>query len=544
MKKITGFLSIVFAFIFMIVLASCSDNSGVEVEKSVTASTTTITFNLTFAENANLSGKTAVPHIKLYAYDETKENHVGEYLSQDKTCTFSNNVYTSSTVTFTSLTKDTTYTFRFYVTYNQNEELVATWEEKTSSDNAKEIKTVDDFLAMKDDREGDYTLEADIDFAGAKITGLFTSSGTAFKGTFDGKNHTISNFVFDNANTYGIFTYAEEATIKNLNVVGTTDDYLAHSLDQDGNSVALVNGDYSEGCKTANIGILVGTATKVEFENVTINNVKVTVKGQSNASLNVGGVVGSAANCSFTNVKAEGVDISFPKQLRLNVCVGLFAGSISGEALETEKGAYTAKNTSAKGSITGVLYFPSGDGYVVVGGYAGDLGSSGLVSDSYVVADIKLYRETTTTSTNKFSLTVGGFAGENKNGSMNVKGCLAAADILVKAGVESATNEDAATSKLNTKMTYIGGFVGAVNKYIDSVSDSVYVKKTDGIKVYALASETDDENNTKTLYVANNVCGLTYNASKLSNVLCANDDTFDKTLLASSVAEVLATYLA
>ena len=156
MKKITGFLSIVFAFIFMVVLASCSDNSGVEVEKSVTASTTTITFNLTFAENANLSGKTAVPHMKLYAYSETATDHVGDYLSQDKTCSFSNNVYTSSTVTFTSLTKDTKYTFRFYVTYNQNEELIATWEESTASDNEKEIKTIDDFLAMKDDREGDY----------------------------------------------------------------------------------------------------------------------------------------------------------------------------------------------------------------------------------------------------------------------------------------------------------------------------------------------------------------------------------------------------
>ena len=176
MKKITGLLSIIFAFIFTFVLASCgSSTSGVQVEKSVTATTSTITFNLTFASNENLENKTASPYIKAFNYDEAAEDNVGTYVSKQD-CKFNSGTSTASTVTFTSLTKGTKYVFRFYVTYNQSDELIETWVEETLSDNKKEINTVDDFLAMKDDRDGEYTLMNDIDFAGQKLTGLFTST--------------------------------------------------------------------------------------------------------------------------------------------------------------------------------------------------------------------------------------------------------------------------------------------------------------------------------------------------------------------------------
>ena len=46
MKKLTGFITIAFAFILAFVLASCGNASaGVQVDKSVTATTTSITFN-------------------------------------------------------------------------------------------------------------------------------------------------------------------------------------------------------------------------------------------------------------------------------------------------------------------------------------------------------------------------------------------------------------------------------------------------------------------------------------------------------------------
>lgn len=541
MKKITRVISIVFAFILVFVLASCSDKSGVTVEKSTTATTNSITFNLTFAENSNISSKLAVPHIKLYSYSESAEEHVGDYLSQDKSCSFENSVYTSSTVTFTSLTKDTKYAFRFYVTYNQEEELLATWIEATSNDNAKEISTKDEFLAITSDPSGDYTLKNDIDFGGAEISGMFTSESNPFKGTFDGNGYALKNFKFASSN-FGLFSYTENAVIKNLKVIGSDEAYCEANKNDDGTVNELINGDYSAGRSNASIGILIGKATKTEVIDVTIDNVNLSIKGNSSAELNIGGVVGKSLDSSFTNVHATNVSIDF-SYVRRDVCAGLFAGSMTGDGLKTENGTYTAKNTSAEGEFTGTLYYTTAEGFAYIGGYAGDLGSSGLVSDSYVEANIVLYRDTTSTNLNKFVLAVGGFAGANLSGSMFVKGCVAATDILVRAGSDTTTNDDAALSKLSSKIAYIGGFVAVVNKHINTVKDSCYVKRDTGINVFALASETDDDNNEKILYKKDNVCATTYDVAKLENVVCVNDNSFDTSVLDSKVAKVVEKYL-
>ncbi|RIA78601.1 hypothetical protein EI71_00162 [Anaeroplasma bactoclasticum] len=539
MKKITGLLSIIFAFIFTIVLASCSSTSGVEVEKNVTATTSSITFELTFARNENLENKTASPYIKAFNYDETKEDNIGTYVSKQD-CTFSG-VYTSSTVTFTSLTKGAKYVFRFYVTYNQSDELIATWVESTLSDNKKEIKTVDDFLAMKDDRDGEYTLMNDIDFSGEKLTGLFNSSSQSFTGVFNGNGYTISNFLFESSDN-GIFGYTKDALIKNVKIVGTDEEYLLNNLDEEGNPLELVNGNFGSR-SDANIGTLVGNAENTEFVDVTIDNVNLSLKGNNKATLKVGGVVGLALNCSFTNVKATNISITSEK-LCTNVYVGLFAGAINGDALETDNGTYTAKNTSASGEIKATLSYGSYEGNAYIGGYAGDLGSSGLVSESYTDADITLYRDPKTSNSNKFSLVVGGFAAGNLGGSMWVDGCVAAADIKVVAGSDSTTLEDAALSKLCTKTSYFGGFVGVINKHINRIENSCYVKKSAGLNVYALESETDEESNVKTLIVKNNVYANKQYDAILTNLVCANDDAFDTSVLASEVSAVVAKYLA
>lgn len=71
-------------------------------------------------------------------------------------------------------------------------------------------------------------LESDLDFNGAFINTVGyggTTPGTPFKGTFDGKNHTIKNFTMGKgiySGTVGLFGQTENATIKNLNVEGAT----------------------------------------------------------------------------------------------------------------------------------------------------------------------------------------------------------------------------------------------------------------------------------------------------------------------------------
>ena len=59
-----------------------------------------------------------------------------------------------------------------------------------------------------------------------------------------------------------------------------------------------------------------------------------------------------------------------------------------------------------------------------------------------------------------------------------------------------------------------------------------------------IEKETDDEGNEKIFYVASNVCANVYSATKLSNVLCANDDTFDTTVFNEKIANLVNQYLA
>ena len=127
---------------------------------------------------------------------------------------------------------------------------------------------------------------------------------------------------------------------------------------------------------------------------------------------------------------------------------------------------------------------------------------------------------------------------------MNVLKCAAIADVLVKAGNSQTSDTDAEANKLSTKIAYVAGFVGCVNKHINIIKDSCYVKKANGVNVYALEKETDDENNEKILYVASNVCANVYSATKLSNVVCANDETFDTAVLSENVAKLVNQYLA
>lgn len=71
---------------------------------------------------------------------------------------------------------------------------------------------------------GTYVLERSIDLGGATISG-FAGDGTYFLGSFDGQEHTISNFVIDNSSRTlygGLFGYLYAGTVKNVNVSGAT----------------------------------------------------------------------------------------------------------------------------------------------------------------------------------------------------------------------------------------------------------------------------------------------------------------------------------
>ena len=117
----------------------------------------------------------------------------------------------------------------------------------------------------------------------------------AFKGTFDGQNHTISNLNVSNDGWAGLFGIAHSATIKNIKISGAT-----------------ITSNRMAG---AIVGQLYGSLDNCHVENATINVVPNVVGESYDNGDKVGGIVGwigdngnnrTLTNCTATNVTLSG----------------------------------------------------------------------------------------------------------------------------------------------------------------------------------------------------------------------------------------------
>ena len=95
---------------------------------------------------------------------------------------------------------------------SSNMELVAKFAKSTP------ISSAEDFLKIKDNREGNYHLTCDINFKFEAINGFDT-----FKGIFDGRGYKLYNLVINGTddNIFGLFTQ-NTGTIKNLTLENTS----------------------------------------------------------------------------------------------------------------------------------------------------------------------------------------------------------------------------------------------------------------------------------------------------------------------------------
>ena len=421
-----------FAFFILIgvivILASCGSASGVKgVMEAKTVTTTKVTLNVAFDENDNLKNKKATASVKEYKYNESGN----EYMSVSQV-SFSNDIYTKSEVSFTGLTKNTKYIYELYVKFNNYEDKIYTLEVTTKNagdddQTAIEITDVDGLNAIKDDVSAHYILKNDIDLTDKTLSmGLSATSSERFKGTFDGNGKKITNLSLSSATNIGLFAYTEGATIKNLTIDG-------------------VVGDYSTGRASSSIGALIGCAEKTTIENVTVNNVKFDIQGNTSAEINVGGIIGKAEKSTFTNVKATDVNITLSRS-RLKINAGLFSGVLTGKSVKTvsEDSDQTllANKCSASGKIIATMYYPSSEGYTHIGGFSGDISTQSLVTDCYSTGSILITKDTTSSYSNKYDLAVCGFLGCNNQGNgLKISKCLANCAINVYAGNEpTSTN--------------------------------------------------------------------------------------------------------
>lgn len=176
-----------------------------------------------------------------------------------------------------------------------------------SADSGKAIGTADELVAIMSDStkwNGNYYLTADIDLTG-KTQNPIGNLDTKFTGTFDGKGKTISGLDISGENYLGLFGYATDATIKNLNIKGKvnstattgTDIYVAALCGAlGGNSTVeniTVEADVSANM-SASAQSVAGLIGKVGISKdnatITINNCQ--TKGNFSAARGVSGLIG------------------------------------------------------------------------------------------------------------------------------------------------------------------------------------------------------------------------------------------------------------
>ena len=128
-----------------------------------------------------------------------------------------------------------------------------------------------------------FSLMTDIDLQGNKWTPIGNSS-SAFKGIFDGNNHTISNLVVEggSSSNQGLFGYTTDGEIKNL----------------------IVNNAKVSG--RLNVGVVAGTPYTSKYTNIKVTG-HVEVKGMAY----VGGVAGKNAYANWTDITVEVDETSF-----------------------------------------------------------------------------------------------------------------------------------------------------------------------------------------------------------------------------------------
>lgn len=180
-------------------------------------------------------------------------------------------------------------------------------------------------------------LTGDIDLAGYNWTPIGgTTASTAFKGSFDGKNHTVKNMgIYYSATTTaapykGLFGYvngtsSSYATIQNLKVTGKM--YLT--------STASVANAYSGG--------VVAYANYTNISGV-VSDVDITVTRVNGNWSSVGGVAGRLVNSNATNCGNEGTIHAYQ-----------YAGGITGYATGTITGCYNGGEITGNGYVAGIV---------------------------------------------------------------------------------------------------------------------------------------------------------------------------------------------
>ena len=464
MKKIRGLFALLIAFFGLFALASCGSGnksiiSSKDVEISATPTKDKIELDITLSENESVkNGSASLWVVCKTVVDENTSNYHSK-----KDISFTNGIYTHASLSFTSLAANQEYEFILYVTYNAKDSIVTSIKSTTTDTVKTAIATAADFKQnLVQDRTGDFKITEDINFNKDSL-GLFNTAANAFKGTIDGgiyENdvlvgcHKLSNITLTSATYIGLFGYLSNATIKNLIIEDVTGTYTSRA--------------------DAWIGSLAGYAVNSIIDNVTVNNVTISVGATSTAKHYAGGVIGYAEKSSIANTYGNNVSLTYTAA-RINITAGLFIGYITGDALNNNT---FINHCGVKGDFKMTFTYPSSSqgtkGYVYAGGFAGQISSSGLVNDCYSMVNSEF--TVSEFDGRAYNVYYGAFVGANASNMYITNSVARTTKMSIYAGATAPEDDDAIDTYkeryIATENAYFGGFIGSADGVFRGIKNS------------------------------------------------------------------------
>lgn len=295
---------VITTLVFALILISCGPRTSVKgYFLDIDERTTSIIFSIELEDpNDEITGDVIVELI------DVKTNAI----VNSKTL-YQENEY--SNINFTGLDNKGDYKIDVRVTIGRESKVVVSHDVDLQSLETKVITSVEDFMDMASNPEGNYELGQSIDFSNVSFLSPFGSVSKTFSGTFDGKGYTLSNITFGSiTGNVGLFGYVSSGTIKNLNI----------------NNVKIGSPDARLTTQTASkIGVLAGyvSSSDAVIENISIDQAEIYVTSSSSYQIHVGGIFGDlravAKNIEQRNVMVDVLTTSYAK-----VNVGGVAGFV------------------------------------------------------------------------------------------------------------------------------------------------------------------------------------------------------------------------
>ena len=481
MKHLKHILAVIALVFITFVAAACSNKGvkGISCDAAITARRDKITVVANFVDSDKRIFNTITPTVSLY---KNENNKVGEIIESRTLSIKPNTDYaettTSDEAVFNNLEQEKDYTVKVLVTVDGYESVLYEENVKTTLDGSDEehaisIKTVDDFIAIKHDREGYFRLDQDLDFNNQQLSSMFYLNTSAFTGQFDGNNHTIKNFTMKASQQYnGLFGY-NDGVIKNLTIENFT----------------LTANRSSE----AHIGFIAGY-NEGQILNCNIKNSKLEAESTTYSltnPFNVGGIVGTLGG-EKEKIKVENCSI-FNSEMKVklvnNGSVGGAIGSVEGASSARSTQTITKNNVNM--NVTVEQAFATSikpeETSFSIGGFVGEAAGKyeDNISKGKIVVTTKSHDQYNESNGNKaIMLYVGGFAGRTiPNTSLHITNVLFDGEISVTSSLIYTKSEKATEGENNEKKVNFDLFVGGLIGHNSALNISNAAAKVAKIKV-------------------------------------------------------------